>query len=294
MDTATGYKNLFKAYYRLTKPGVLYGNVLSAVAGFLLASAGHINWSLFAAMVIGMTLVIAAACVINNYLDRDIDSVMERTKTRPSVTGTIKGSHMVIYGTVLFVLGVAALYLWTNLLVVVIGVAGFITYVWLYGAMSKRQSIHGTLVGSISGAMPIAGGYAAVSGQIDAGLIIAFLIMFFWQFPEFYSIAIYRRKEYAAADVPVMPVVVGIKSTIVQIYIYTVLYVLSTLLLTVYGYTGFVYFFVMFIAGVYWIRIANEGLTTARPEAWARRMFKVSMWTILLLCLMLSVGPVLP
>lgn len=290
----TDYKSLFGAYYRLTKPGVLYGNVLSAVAGFFLASAGHIEWGLFVAMVVGMTLVVAAACVINNYLDRDIDSVMDRTKSRPSVTGAIKGSHMATYGIVLFVLGVTALYLWTNWLVVAIGAAGFVTYVWLYGALSKRQSIHGTLVGSISGAMPIAGGYAAVSGQVDAGLVIAFLIMFFWQFPEFYSIAIYRRKEYAAAGVPVMPVVVGIKSTIVQIYVYTVLYVLSTLLLTVYGYTGFVYFFVMFIAGAYWIRIASEGLTTAKPEAWARRMFKVSMWTILLLCAMLSIGPVLP
>lgn len=287
-------KQKLNAYYQLTKPGVLYGNVLTAAAGFLLAAAGHIDWLLFFATILGITLVIAAACVINNLLDQDIDKLMERTKSRPSATGLISDGNMAFYGIVLFVLGIFVLYLWTNWLVITIGVAGFVTYVWLYGALSKRRSIHGTLVGSISGAMPIAGGYAAVSGQVDPGLIIAFLILFFWQFPEFYSIAIYRRKEYAAADVPVMPVVVGVRSTITQIYIYTVLYVLSTLALFVYGYVGGVYLVVMLVAGAYWIRLASEGLTIAYPELWARRMFKVSMWTILLLCVMLAIGPLLP
>lgn len=283
-----------KAYYQLTKPGVLYGNVLTGAAGFLLAAAGHVNWGLFAAAIGGMTLVIASACVINNYLDRDIDSIMERTKSRPSVTGVIRGSYMLAYGVILGLLGVAILYAWTNLLVVAIGIIGWATYVWLYGALSKRRSIHGTLVGSISGAMPIAGGYAAVSGRIDAGLVIVFLILFFWQFPEFYSIAIYRRKEYAAADVPVMTVVKGVRSTTMQIFAYTILYVVSTLLLTVYGYTGVAYLVVMAFAGGYWILLAAKGFSAKKPEVWARQMFRFSMYTILLLCVMLAVGPLLP
>lgn len=282
------------AYYQLTKPGVLYGNVLTGIAGFLLAAAGQIDWLLLIAAIGGMTLVIAAACVVNNYLDRDIDSIMERTKSRPSVTGVIKSTHILVYGIVLGVIGIGVLALWTNWLVVVIGVIGFVTYVWLYGALSKRRSIHGTLVGSISGAMPIAGGYAAVSGQIDAGLIIVFFILFFWQFPEFYSIAIYRRKEYAAAHVPVMPVVKGVRSTIIQIYIYTILYVISTLLLTVFGYTGIVYLVIMAIAGGYWFWLAGKGFTAKSAESWARKMFRTSMYTILLLCIMLAVGPLLP
>ena len=287
-------KATLRAYYQLTKPGVLYGNVLTAVAGFLLAAAGRIDWLLLLATTIGITLVVAAACVINNYLDQDIDKIMERTKNRPSVSGVIPGKAMVAYGVTLLVLGVVALYTWTNLLVVIIGLLGFITYVWLYGALSKRRSIHGTLVGSISGAMPIAGGYAAVSGQVDAGLIIVFLILFFWQFPEFYSIAIYRRKEYAAAHVPVMSVVKGVRSTTIQIFVYTVLYVISTLLLTVFGYTGIVYLVVMAVAGGYWIGLAAQGLSANKPEVWARQMFRVSMYTILLLCVMLAIGPLLP
>lgn len=282
------------AYYQLTKPGVLYGNVLTAAAGFFLAARGEINMWLLAAMLVGMTLVIAAACVLNNYLDQDIDRIMARTKKRPSVTGAVKGSNIVIYSVVLVALGMATLIAWTNWAVVAIAAIGFVTYVWLYGALSKRRSIHGTLVGSISGAMPIAAGYAAVSGNVDTGLVLAFLIMFFWQFPEFYSIAIYRRKEYAAAGVPVMSVVKGVRSTTVQIFIYTIAYVVSTLALTVTGYTGYIYFVVMALTGGYWIWLGAKGLGAKDSEAWARRMFRFSMVTILILCLMLSLGPILP
>ncbi len=287
-------KEVLHVYWQLTKPGVMLGNVLTAVAGYFLAAAGTVDWVVFFAMLVGMVAVVASACVINNYLDQDIDRVMKRTQKRPSVTGVIPSRHILIYGITLAIIGFIALYIWTNWLVVSIGVIGFVTYVWLYGALSKRRSVHGTLVGSISGAMPIAGGYAAVNGVIDPGLIIVFLILFFWQFPEFFSIGIYRRKDYADANIPIMPVARGIKPTIKQIYIYTTLYVLSTLALTVYGYTGGWYFVVMLVAGIVWIRLASEGMQTIDPEGWARRMFRVSMYSILLLCVMLVVGPLLP
>ena len=90
---------------------------------------------------------------------------------------------------------------WTNWLVVITGLAGFFTYVVLYGMLSKRMSVHGTLVGSISGAAPIFAGYVAVTGSIDAAAVLVFLAIFFWQMPEFYSIAVYRRDEYARAGV---------------------------------------------------------------------------------------------
>lgn len=283
-----------KAYYQLLKPGVMYGNVLTGAAGFLLAAAGQVDWWLFAVTIVGMTLVVGSACALNNYLDRDIDSKMKRTLKRPSVTGEVPPWTIVVYAIVLGVVGTAMLALWTNWLVVVIGILGWVTYVWLYGAWSKRQSIHGTLVGSISGAMPIAGGYAAVSGQVDLGLIIAFLIVFFWQFPEFYSIAIYRRKEYAAAEVPVMSVVKGVRSSTVQIFVYTILYVLSTLSLTLLGYTGWLYFAVMLVCGLHWTYIGYQGLSAKEPEVWARRMFRYAMINILVLCVMLPLGPLLP
>jgi len=284
----------FKDYYSLTKPGVLYGNALTAAAGFLLAARGHIDGLLFLALVVGSTLVIASACVLNNFLDQDIDSKMARTKKRVIVSGKVKGRDAVILSVTLGALGLLILALFTNWLVVLIGIIGFVDYVVLYGMLSKRLSIHGTLVGSISGAVPILAGYVAVSGAIDAGAIIVFAAMFLWQMPEFYSIAIYRMKEYKAAGVPVMSVVKGKEHTRLQIFFYTVAFVVSTLLLTPYGYTGYSYLVVMGLLGAYWLYLAIIGFKAKDIDAWARRMFRFSLIILLAFCAMISVGWLLP
>lgn len=286
----------FKEYYQLTKPGVLYGNVITGVAGFLLA-AGYFRsfdlW-LFVATISGTSLIIASACVLNNFLDQDIDRLMERTKGRSMAAGTIPGRHALILAAVLGVVGLSVLIVGVNWLVVAIGVGGYITYVWLYGALSKRLSWHGTLVGSISGAAPILAGYCAVSGRIDAAAVVLFLMLFFWQFPEFYSIAIYRQAEYDSAGVPVITVKKGVPFTIRFIFFYTVLFVIASLLLSVCQVTGWVYFGIMAILGIAWIRLAWLGLSAKDSAAWSRRMFHFSLLVLLVLSALLSVGALLP
>jgi heme o synthase len=283
-----------KTYYSLTKPGVLYGNALTAAAGFLLASAGEVNWFSFLALLAGSTFVIASACVINNYLDQDIDAKMTRTKKRALVSKEIPGSHAVILGVVLGVLGFLILILYTNPLVVILGAIGIIDYVVFYGMWGKRMSMHGTLVGSISGAIPIISGYVAVTGVIDMGAIIVFLILFFWQMPEFYSIAIYRMEEYKKASIPVISVVKGIGHTKLQIMIYTILFVISTLLLYTFGYVGLLYLIIIGILDLLWLRIAIQGLFTQSHSIWARKMFRFSLIILLVFCLMISLNGVLP
>ncbi|HVV26015.1 MAG TPA: heme o synthase [Candidatus Saccharimonadales bacterium] len=285
-----------KKYYSLTKPGVLYGNVITGAAGFLLA-AGHFkrfDAGLFAATIVGMTLVIASACALNNYFDRDIDSIMERTKNRAVASGAIRGRNAVLFSIILGVLGIAVLAVWVNRLVVIIGVVGFIDYVWLYAMFTKRRSVHGTLVGSISGAMPILAGYCAVNGRLDGAAALVFLALFFWQLPEFYSISIYRRKEYKAAGVPVISVVNGVDNTVKQIFIYTLLFTVAALLLTPFGYTGIVYLVLMAALSAYWLRLATQGLRAGNKAAWARRMFHFSLVILLAFSLLLAVGPLLP
>ncbi len=284
-------------YYSLTKPGVLYGNAMTAAAGFFLASRGSIDWMLFLAVLVGTTLVIASATVLNNVLDRDIDAAMERTKKRATVTGRVAARNATLFSIVLGLTGIGMLVAWTNWLVVATGVAGFVVYVVLYGMLSKRLSYHGTLVGSVSGAAPIFAGYVGVTGSVDAGAIVAFLAMFFWQMPEFYSIAIYRHDEYKAAGVPVISVVKGIQHTKIQVYVYTALFVIATVLLTPLGYTGWVYAAVMGALGLYWLLIGLRGLAPAdrvADDAWAKKMFRFSLVMVLVLCLMVSIGPVLP
>lgn len=287
-------KDTLRNYYSLMKPGVMYGNVITAVAGFFLASHGHVDWPLFAAALLGTTLVIGSACVINNVLDRDIDSVMERTKKRAIVSGLVSAKNAAIFGTLTGVLGFVLLVFFTNWLVVGLEVIGFVDYVVLYGMWSKRQSMHGTLVGSISGAIPIIAGYVAAAGKIEVGAILVFAVLFLWQMPEFYSIAVYRQKEYAAAGVPVISVVKGIAHTKLQIAIYTIGFVIATLLLTAYKVTGLVYLGVMALCGIYWIWLGIKGLTTKDSDAWARRMFHFSLVILLVFSFMISIDAFLP
>jgi protoheme IX farnesyltransferase len=283
-----------KRYYSLTKPGVLYGNALTVAAGYLLAAQGYIDAVLFLAVFIGSSLIIASACVINNYLDQDIDAIMDRTKKRVLISGELKGYRAVIFSIILGITGLTILFVYTNLLVVILGITGFITYVIFYGMLSKRMSTHGTLIGSISGAVPILAGYCAATNTIDAGAVLVFIILFAWQFPEFYSIAIYRFKEYKAANIPLLPIVKGLHRTKIEILIYTFIFVISSLLLTPFGYTGFIYFVIMAAFGSYWLWLAIKGFSAKDDDKWARQMFRFSMIIILVLCVMLSVGPILP
>ncbi|HVI60940.1 MAG TPA: heme o synthase, partial [Candidatus Saccharimonadales bacterium] len=192
---------MLRECYWLTKPGIIYGNALTATGGFLLAAKWQIDLSLFAATIGGTCLVIASACVINNYIDRGIDKQMARTQRRATVTGKISGPWAIIYGLALGISGFALLVLFTNALVALIGLAAYIDYIVLYG-VSKRASVHGTLVGSIAGAAPPVAGYCAVTGRLDLGALIIFLIMVCWQMVHFYAIAIRRADEYRAAKIP--------------------------------------------------------------------------------------------
>ena len=282
------------AYYSLVKPGVLYGNAITTVAGFLFASRGDIDLIAFLAVTAGSTCVIASACVLNNHLDRDIDRKMERTKKRATVAGTVTVRGTLVLAAVLGSVGMATLILWTSWLVAGIGLIGYVTYVVLYGMWSKRQSMHGTLVGSVSGAIPILAGYVAASGAVDLGAVLVFAVLFFWQQPEFYSIAIYRRAEYAAAGVPLLSVVKGVPTTIRHIFFHVIGFTIAALWLTAAGYTSVTYAVVMGGGCLYWIFLAIKGLKTSQPEQWARHMFHYALVMLIVFSFIISIDAFLP
>lgn len=284
---------MIKSYYQLIKPGVMYGNLLTTVAGFLFASNGDIDWILFLITTLGTSLVISSACVINNYLDQDIDSVMERTKSRPLITGEVSPKGALIFGIALLLIGVAILSL-TNWWVVAIGIVGFIAYVWLYGAYGKRLSVHGTLVGSFSGALPILAGYVAVNPGLDYTGIILFLILFFWQMPEFYSISIFRANEYSKAKIPVISVVRGIEATKKQILAYTLITTVFILMLGASSLSSLSYLAIMTVFCARWIYISIQGIATKKDDMWAREMFRYSILILLIFSLTITINPYLP
>ncbi|MDQ3094015.1 MAG: heme o synthase [bacterium] len=285
---------MLRAYLKLTKPGVMLGNLITTIAGFLFAADGKINLLLFAATVIGTALVISSACVINNYLDQDIDSKMERTKNRPLISGDVNSAAALVFGIGLGIVGLVIIILWSNWWVAGVGALGFVTYVWLYGVLGKRKSVHGTLVGSLSGAAPILAGYVAVNPGIDLTAVILFLILFFWQMPEFYSISIYRKKEYAAAGVPVSSVVRGVATTKLHIYIYTLLTVASILALALMPLASTMYFIIMLLVSLYWLKVAFEGISTKNDNVWSKRNFQASLVVLVVFSVFISINSYLP
>ena len=285
-----------KIYYQLTKPGIIRGNLITAAAGFLLVQHMHINIGLMASTLAGIALVIASACVFNNYIDRGLDARMDRTKKRALVSGEITARRALIYAAVLGLLGFVDLAVYVNWLTIIIGAVGFIDYVFLYG-LAKRRSWHGTLVGSLSGSAPIVAGYTAAANRLDGGALILFLILTFWQMPHFYSIAMYRQDDYASAGLPVLPLVRSARQTKLQIALYIAAFTAACALLTLFGYTGYIYLVVVAALGLAWLRLSLLGFQSKAKrtdERWAKRMFFFSLLVILGTSIMIAVGPRLP
>lgn len=279
---------MFRAYYLLTKPGIIRGNAITAAAGFFLASHGRVNLYLLPEMLIGISLVIASGGVFNNYIDRKIDRKMTRTKNRALATGIIPVKNALIFGSILGVLGVTTLLFYTNILTTFIAATGLFFYVVMY-SIWKRRSIYGTLVGSISGAVPPVVGYLAVINTFDVGAILLFAVLVAWQMPHFYSIAIYRMKDYSAASIPVLPIIKGIKSTKIQTLFYICVFIVVTSLFTVLGYTGYIYLTAISLISIFWLWIGVRGFNAKDEGSWAKKMFGFSLLNLLAFCIMLSI-----
>jgi len=280
---------LFRTYYQLTKPGIIRGNAVPAIAGFFLASRGDVSYWLLLETLLGISLVIASACVYNNYIDREIDRKMARTKNRALVTGAISKRSALAYATVLGLIGFIVLAAYTNWLTVIGGVIGLFFYVVVYG-YAKRKSVHGTLVGSISGAMPPVAGYIAVSDHLDAAAITLFLILVFWQMPHFYAIATYRRNDYKAAGLPVLPVVKGIEIAKRDILLYILAFGVAAVSLSFFAHTGPLYFIVAIGLTLFWFMSGFHGFGANDDNSWARKMFGISLLVMLVLCIFISLS----
>jgi protoheme IX farnesyltransferase len=286
------YKAALQRYYRLSKPGIVYANTMTAAAGYLYASELHISWMTLIGLVVGIAALISGACAYNNYIDRHIDAVMRRTKKRGLVTGDITGRAALVYATAMTIGSLALLAVSQNRLVVVLSLIAFIDYVVLYG-WSKRHTVHGTLVGTICGSLPIVIGYVAVTGRLDTEAWLLFGLMVAWQMAHFYAIALYRTDDYRQAGIPVMPVVYGAATTKLQTVAYIALFIVLSACLFAYGNIGVVAGLVLGVLGVWWLVKALIGYRMAAPDAWGKQVFFASLTVLLGMSLCLVIGPII-
>ncbi|MFO1445767.1 heme o synthase [Bacillus sp. Bva_UNVM-123] len=215
---------IWKDFLALIKIGIVNSNLITTFTGLWLALhfSGRSfldNLDIVFYALAGSSLIIAGSCALNNYLDRDIDPFMERTKGRPTVTGKMNPIAVAILSFFFIILGTLLLMLTTST-AVIIGLIGVFSYIVLYTMWSKRKYVSNTIIGSISGAVPPLIGWAAIDANLSVMAWVIFLIMFFWQPPHFYALAMRRVEEYRAANVPMLPVVKGFKATKRSIYLW--------------------------------------------------------------------------
>lgn len=278
-----------KNYLLIAKPGVIGGNLISASAGFFLASKGQLDGVSLPATLIGISLVVASGCVFNNCVDRKIDQKMMRTKNRPLAQGLISLESALAYAALLGLAGLALLRAATNLLSVVIVLAGLVIYVGVYSLYLKRTSVYAALIGSLAGAAPPLAGYCAVTGRFDLGAVILLAIFTLWQMPHCYAIGILRFDDYTAAAIPVLPVKQGTAAAQKHMVGYIVAFMAATLMLTLGGYTGYRTLTVATLLGLSWLYLAWWGYQAKDERLWARKLFIFSILTIFILSFMMSI-----
>lgn len=282
---------MIRTYYLLTKPGIIFGNLITTASGFALASRGQLNLYLFLATLVGLGCIIGSACVFNNYIDRESDKKMERTKNRPLAKGVISEKKALLFASFLGVMGLFFLAYYTNMIAVLSALFGFLIYVVLYSFMKHKFSA-ATLIGSMAGAVPPVVGYCAVSNQVDVGAILFFLILVLWQMPHFFAIAMYRFSDYVSASIPVLPARKGNLATKRQMLFYIMAFIVATILLLVFGYTGYPYLIVACLLGFVWLGICIQGFKSQNDTLWARQMFRFSLVVITGLSVMISFNAV--
>lgn len=270
--------SVWKDFLSLIKIGIVNSNLITTFTGMWLAfyfSGAHFLQSLdiIFLTLAGSSFIIAGSCAVNNVYDRDIDHVMDRTKGRPTVTGKINAGKALSIGLFMILLGTIMLFM-TTITAGVIGLVGVISYVLLYTMWSKRRYVSNTFVGSISGAVPPLIGWAAVDGGLSTTAWVLFLLVFIWQPPHFYALAMKRVEEYRAANIPMLPVVKGFNVTKHHI----VWWVAALLPLPFFLIDLGLPFFILATAfNIGWLALGLAGYKMKDEIKWSRLMFVYSL-----------------
>jgi heme o synthase len=282
----------WRDFVQVAKPGILFSNLITTFGGFWIASKWDIDWLLMVWTLVGTMLVMASGCVLNNYLDRDMDVKMERTQNRALPTGVLTPTIVLVYGIVLGIIGLIMLGVLVNILSALLGLLGLFVYVWVYTAWLKRTSVWSTTIGAVSGAVPPVIGYAAVTGQLDEGALILFLILFLWQPPHFWALGIRRLEDYREAGYPLLPVVKGTHRTKISMMRYVVPLVPVSMLLYTYNYVGLFYLISSVVLGITWAVLCVRGFTAKDEIRWSKGVFLFSINYLTLLFIIMVIDTV--
>ena len=272
----------WKRYLALTKPRILPMVIVTALPVFGLAAAGAPALPVSLAVLLGIVLVAAAANTLNMYVERDRDALMERTRSRPLPAAELAPRAALRFGLALSLAGTALLWLAGGRVAALLGVASILFYVFVYTIWLKPRSAYNAVIGGAAGAAAPLIADAAVNGSVGLPGLLLFGIVFFWQPPHVWAIALYRRDDYAAAGIPMLPAVIGAERTRRRMVFYTVGLVVVTLLPGALGLLGPLYLTAAAGLGA-WFLWSGIRLVRERSDAAARTVFRTSLVYLALL-----------
>ncbi len=234
-------RQVMHAYYELTKPRVVALIVFTAIVGMFLATEGMVPLPVLIFGGLGIGLSAASGAAFNHLLDRRADRIMARTSGRPLPTGSVRTGPAVMFALALAALSVVLLITQINVLTAVLSFASMIGYAVVYTVWLKHATPQNIVIGGAAGAMPPVLGWSAVTGVVSSDALLLFLIIFCWTPPHFWALALYRRDEYAAAGIPMLPVTHGERHTLLQMVLYTILLIAVSVLPFATGMSGAMY-----------------------------------------------------
>ncbi|HVB90601.1 MAG TPA: heme o synthase [Acidimicrobiales bacterium] len=269
------------AYVALTKPRIIELLLITTLPTMVVARRGLPSLWLMAATLVGGALAAGGANAINMVVDRDIDKMMNRTRNRPLVTGAMTPPAALVFALVLEAAAFVELWLAVNLLAATLAVSATLFYVFVYTLWLKRRSSQNIVIGGAAGAVPVLVGWAAVTGTLSWAPVVLFAIIFIWTPPHFWSLAVRYKEDYAAAEVPMLPVVATMRRTTREIVLYTLALVATSLLFGPVAHLGPIYLVTaavlgggfLFVTGRLWI-LARTDEATGRE---AMRVFSYSI-----------------
>jgi protoheme IX farnesyltransferase len=269
-------KELLNAYLELCKPRILSLVLVTTALGYFLGGHGFHDLKRFMITLFGAGMVCAGAAALNHYLERDSDAKMNRTKNRPLPRGIIAPNSAMLFGTNLVLTGVFILCTEVNLLTAFLSLLTAFLYILVYTPMKKISWLN-TTIGAIPGAIPPMGGWAAASGQIDAGAWILFLIMFIWQHPHFYAIAWIFKDDYRQAGFKMLPVVEPDgKWTFIQAVLYSLVLIPISLVPSFIGMSGRIYFWGALACGIMLLYFSRS-LQNSKSTRMAHQLLRASV-----------------
>jgi protoheme IX farnesyltransferase len=272
----------WRQYWVLTKPRVTQLAVFCAVIGMFLATPGMVAWPVLIGGSIGIWLLAGAAFAINCLIEQAVDAKMRRTAWRPSATGEITPLQIIVFSCLLGAVGMVILWIYTNPLTMWLTFATFVGYAVIYTWLLKPATPQNIVIGGLSGAMPPALGWVAVTNQLSAEAWLLVLIIFVWTPPHFWALALYRREDYVQAGLPMLPVTHGERFTLLNILLYTLILFAASILPYVYGMSGLFYLMSAIILSGVFIYYALR-LYQNYSDQLARKTFKYSISYLALL-----------